>query len=326
MIVSKIEQWRADFLQVWRSMPSKGLFFGLLAAWVLLFQFLGNPTLGYVNTPSLFGWWVWVHTRGIIEGQGLAIGQVLASEEGLGWVIPIVVLGMLWWKRAELLALPKRVCWPALALFVFALLLHILGYVVQQTRLSVVAFFVGVYGLIGLVWGAAWLRATLFPFFLFAFCVPLGNSAELITFPLRLLATKITVILCHGGLDISVVQDGNRMFDPSGRFQYEVAAACSGIRSLTSIFALTTIFGYVTFNATWKRLVLMLAAFPLAVMGNVLRLTSIVLAAEGWGQAAGNWVHHSSVFGLLPYVPAIAGVLVLGYFLEEKRKPMEKHS
>ena len=40
----------------WRQWPSKPLWFGLLAAWILLFQFLGNATLGYIDTRSLFGW------------------------------------------------------------------------------------------------------------------------------------------------------------------------------------------------------------------------------------------------------------------------------
>ena len=326
MAVSKIEYWRLDLAEVWRKMPYKGLFLGLLGAWVVLFHFLGNSTLGYVNTPSLFGWWFWtlVQGAGVVEGQGLSIVQVLSSEEGFAFVIPWIVACLLWWKRSELVALPKRIWWPALALFFLALLLHLLGYMVQQTRFSFVAFFVGIYAMTGLVWGWPWLRVTLFPFFLFAFCVPLGNSAEMITFPLRLLATKITVLLCHG-LDIGVLREGNRVLDPLGKFQYEVAAECSGIRSLTMMFALATIYGFVSFQANWKRLLIILAAFPLAVIGNVLRLTIIILAAEAGGKASGDWVHQNSLFSLLPYVPAIAGILALGYWLEVKRKPKEKN-
>src|SRR5204863_2308400 len=169
MAASKIEQWRLDLAEVWRKMPYKGLFLGLLGAWVVLFHFLGNSTLGYVNTPSLFGWWVGVHVQGrIIEGQGPAIVQVLSSEEGFAFVVPWLVPCLSWWKRSELVALPKRIWWPALVLFFLALLLHLLGYAVQQTRFSLVAFFVGIYAMMGLVWGWPWLRVTLFPFFLFA--------------------------------------------------------------------------------------------------------------------------------------------------------------
>src|ERR1039458_1194350 len=48
--------WRTDTIECWQRLPNKVFFFTLLAAWVLLFQFLGNSILGYVHTSSLFGW------------------------------------------------------------------------------------------------------------------------------------------------------------------------------------------------------------------------------------------------------------------------------
>ena len=65
--------------------------------------------------------------------------------------------------------------WPAgLWLVCLALVLHIFGYMGQQPKASVLALFIGIYGLMGLAWGPAFLKASFFPFFLFAFCVPLG--------------------------------------------------------------------------------------------------------------------------------------------------------
>ena len=46
----------SEFLFYWQQLPHKGFFFVLLAAWLMLFQFLGNSTFGYVDTPSLFHW------------------------------------------------------------------------------------------------------------------------------------------------------------------------------------------------------------------------------------------------------------------------------
>ena len=306
------------YVDCWRRMPDKSIFFVLLAAWFALFHFLGNSTLGYVKTSSLFGWWFWVNTRGL-EGTGPweALERVLGADEAHVWFVPFVALGLLWWKRRQLIDLPKRTWWPALGLFAFALLLHILGYMVQQTRISIVAFLIGVYALTGLVWGWPWLRATLFPFFILVFCVPLGNSTEYVTFPLRLIATKITAVLANGVLGIGVIQNGTSIWEPSGRFQYEVAAACSGIRSLTAIFVLATVYGFVEFPKNWQRLVLMAMAFPLAVVGNIMRLLSIVVAAETFGQSAGNYVHESAVFSLMPYVPVILGLGLLGRWLHK---------
>ena len=45
-----------DTVDCWRRLPNKAFFFGLLAAWLALFQFLGNSILGYVHTSSLFVW------------------------------------------------------------------------------------------------------------------------------------------------------------------------------------------------------------------------------------------------------------------------------
>src|ERR1041384_7492906 len=205
MAASKIEQCRLDLVEVWRKMPYKGVFLGLLGAWVVLFHFLGNSTLGYVHTPSLFGWWIGVHTQGLVTGEGSAIVQVLSSEEGFAWVIPLVVFGMLWWKRTELMALPKQIWWPSLLIFVLAMAVHILGYMVQQTRISVVGFFIGIYGLVGAVWGLHVLRATFFPMFLFAFCLPLGGTlGNSMTLPLRIMAAKITQLVSSGLFGIHV--------------------------------------------------------------------------------------------------------------------------
>ena len=37
-------------------LPDKPLFLALLGTWLLFFQFLGNSTLGYVDTHSLYAW------------------------------------------------------------------------------------------------------------------------------------------------------------------------------------------------------------------------------------------------------------------------------
>ena len=309
-------EWRV----LWRSFPMRWQVVALVAAWTALFHFLGHSTLGYVNTRSLFGWLFWVHTRGLEDPDGsVHVLRILDSEEFHAWLIPAVVLVLLWCRRDDLLAMRKGVCWPALVIFLGGVLIHVLGYMVQQARISVVGYFVGLYGLTGLLWGAAWLRAALFPFALFAFCVPLGTSGEAITFPLRMLATRITGVVCDTLLGINVLQDGTRLFDAGGSYQYEVAPACSGIRSLTAIMAFGVIYGYITFKTTWRRLLMAAAAFPLAVLANVFRLTLIVLAAEAFGQKAGNYVHESSVFSLAPYIPSIGGMLFLGWWLREDK-------
>ena len=275
----------------WRAMPNKGFFFGLLAAWVALFQFLGNSMFNFLDTPSLFGWMDF-HYHAMDDNQYCEY-------------VPLVVLALFWWKRKELVAVPKDLWPPALGLVALALALHIFGYMAQQQRISIVAFFLGLYGLTGLAWGREWLRASFFPFFMFAFTMPMAEVADVVTFPLRVLVTVISVGICKCiGLD--VIRDGTQIFDAQHTFAYDVAPACSGIRSLTALLALTTVLGFMTYRSGWKRAAMMFASIPLAVAGNVLRLMFIIVTAETFGQEAGNYVHESEWLSLLPYLPVFA--------------------
>jgi exosortase len=157
---------------------------------------------------------------------------------------------------------------------------------------------------------------SIFPFFLFSFGVPLGNKGDAVTQPLRQLATDITAAIAQGPLGIKVIQNGTTIFDPTGKFSYEIAAACSGLRSLTAITVVAIIFAFVWFKTWWQRAIMMGAAIPLAIGSNVFRLSSIIVAAEAFGQDAGNFVHDSSWLSLLPYLPAFVGLALLGWLLD----------
>ena len=174
----------------------------------------------------------------------------------------------------------------------------------------------------GLVWGVKWLQACFFPYFLLAFMVPLGSLTEPLTFPLRLLVTKVVAFISLHVLGMDVAREGTALISVSGHYQYEVAAACSGIRSLMAITAISVIYAFMVFKSWPRRAVLIAAAVPLAFLGNAFRMMVIVLAAEVGGQQWGNYVHEGGPMGilsLLPYVPAIGLLMVLGRWLE---KPM----
>ena len=297
------------FAACWQRLPDKGLFFGLLAAWLALFQFLGNSTFGYVDTASLFQWMYNAYNS-----------KSPTADDGHANLIPFVVLALFWWKRRELLEQPMKTWWPGLVLVALGLALHIVGYVIQQPRICIVGLFTGIYGLMGLTWGAKWLQATFFPYFLLGFMVPLGSLTEPITFPLRLLVSKLVEFIAGTLLAMDVGRVGTNLFSKSGHYQFEVAAACSGIRSLMAITAISVIYAFMVFKSWPRRAVLIAAAVPLAFLGNAFRMMAIVLAAEFGGQEWGNYVHEGGPLGilsLLPYVPAIFGLMMLGRWLEK---------
>jgi exosortase len=286
-------------------LPNKAFFFGLLGAWFLLFQFIGNSTLGYYHTNSLFKWMYIAYNP----------PQDVGIDDAHGNLIPFVVLGLFWWKREELLACPKRVWWPAVLLVIAGLALHVVGYVVQQPRVSILALFTGLYGLMGVAWGPAFLRASFFPFFLFIFMVPFGSLGESITAPLRHLVAKIVTAVAHLGLAPDLVREGTQLRDAQSSFHYDIAPACSGIRSLVSLLALTTIYGFTSFRPLWKKAVMVMAAFPLAVIGNVSRITFTVGVAEAFGHEAGAYVEQK--FGFVTFAVAIGLVLAIGHWLRD---------
>jgi exosortase len=228
-----------DLAECWRRMPHKAVFGLLLVGWAALFQWLGNSTFGYKDTASLFGWLQYCYS--------------MKTEEEHVFIVPFVVLILLWWQRQELLAVPKRTWWPAVGLLAAGLALHIIGYIVQQTRISFLGFLVGLYALMGVTWGPGWLRASFFPLFLLVFCMPLGSAADKITQPLRMFVAEFSVFVSHYGLGIDVIRQGSQIFDASHSIKYDVAPACSGIRSLVALGLISTIYGFLSFKTFWRK-------------------------------------------------------------------------
>lgn len=302
-----LRNFPAEFAVCWRQLPNKFFFFTLLGAWVALFHFYGNATFGYISDSASLPYWMWfTYTNPMGNG-----------EDGHGVYVPFVVLGLFWWKRKTLLSVPIRLWWPALFLLAAALMMHLLGYMVQQPRISIVALFMGIYALMGLAWGWAWMRASFFPFFLFVFCIPITSIGEPVTVPLRLMVSRIVEGFCNNVLGLNIIREGNLLFNSAHTYSYEVAAACSGLQSLIAIFALATVIAFLFLKKGWKRSVMIASALPLAIIANVVRLMDIIIAAELYGQNGGNFVHNNEYLNAVPYVPAILGLILLGRWLQE---------
>jgi exosortase len=285
-------------------MPHLGIFGLLLAGWVALFHWLGNSTFGYTDTGSLFGWLKYCYS--------------MKGEEEHVFVVPFVVLFLVWWKWDALLEVPRRFWAGGLVLLAAAAVLHVAGYVVQQARISFLGFILGFYALMGVVWGPKWLRAILFPFFLLVFCMPLGPAAKVITLPLQIIVSQLAAAISHYGLGIDVIRHGTLLFDSGYTFQYDVAPACSGIRSLVALLALATIYGVIGFNRMWKTILIVCSAAPLAVLGNTARLTTIILVGKIGGHDAGAMIEQK--FGFITFAVALIGLLILGYLIRERKR------
>ena len=297
-----------EFQDYYARVPDKWLFVTLLGGWAVLFQFVGISSFNFGTTePSLFEWLynAW---------------NTVALDCSQGNLIPFVVLALFWVKRQELASSISGVWWPGLTLVGLSLLVHVAGFLAQQPRLSMIALFAGIWGIIGLVWGRRTLRASFFPMVLFAFCMPLGTFAQPVTLPLRMLAATFTRTICHGVLGIDVVQQGTSLLDPHDvKFNYDVAVQCSGIRSFVALLAVATVFAMLCLKSPWKRLLMMVSTVPLVVFCNVLRLVVVILITQAYSRKEGMWV--LEWFGFVTYMIAIGSLLAIAHWVREKPLP-----
>jgi len=108
----------------------------------------------------------------------------------------------------------------------------------------------------------------------------------------------------------------------------KVAEGCSGIRSLMALTMIAAVYANYTQKPLWKKAVLFASALPLAIIGNFLRIfTIIVLANFGFGNfGTGTWHDWA---GLLIFFPiALSGLYLIDYLLnfKEKRRKRVKRS
>jgi len=191
---------------------------------------------------------------------------------------------------------------------------HLLGYALQQTRGSILGFLLFFWGLLAFAGGPRWGRAAAFPVAFLLFAVPINVFGDL-GFLLRKWVIDVAFPLAHA-VGIDVIRNGTQLFSPDGAYSYDVAAACSGMRSLTALAALSLLIGYLNFRSWWVRIGVGLLCFPYAYLGNVARIFSIIVAGEWQGQQAGATVH--DWFGFLIFL-IVLGLVQLTVWLIERR-------
>lgn len=280
----------------------------------LLFQFYGNAARGYIDTRSLFYWWgyqwfdpgseaqhgplivlvaVVLFIRNLRDGREKPLPTLSGGKTSPPSVAAVSTnseRGVGGGGRRRTASGDAAAGW----LITAAIGLHVLGYAMQQTRLSIVALLVFVAGALRLAGGKRWSDAAIFPLGLVLLAIPLGFLQPL-GFYLRLAVSETAERVLQFA-HVPVVRNGTQLFAPDGRFQYDVAAACSGVRSLVALFAMALLIGYVRLPRRWARTLLVLTTVPFAFAGNFLRILAIVGVGQRFGQAAGTWVHDHSGF------------------------------
>jgi exosortase len=151
---------------------------------------------------------------------------------------------------------------------------------------------------------AGWkmMKAVLLPFMYLVFMIPLPAIIwNKIAFPLQLFATKLTVATIKW-LQISVYGEGNIIY--LANTTLEVIDACSGLRSLTSLLALSAAFSLISDHTLIKKWLVFLSAVPIAIFVNIIRLTVTAILSVQYGEKAAQGFLHE-VSGLLIFFLAL---------------------
>lgn len=235
------------------------------------------------------------------------------EDMSFGWYVPVFSLYVVWCERRKILdsvGEPSFLGFLLLVPFAFAGFLGVRG---AQVRLEIVGFIGTLIGLVWAVFGKRTMRQVLFPALFLLFCLPLHTYLDLVTIHLRLLA----VSLAHGvlqGCGIDVVREGTMLFSPTGAFSIDVAEPCSGMRSLFAMMALTAGYAYFT-QPTWiRRGVLFALSIPIAIIGNVSRIFSIVLVAATCSSDFAMGFYHD-YSGYVVFLVAVFLMVAAGGFI-----------
>jgi len=299
------EQWRLATLT--REDMRNALLLALVIGSVFfLFHYQGNTLDTKVLGHSALSWMVERWTDDIEYG----------GDYSHGWLIPIMSLYVVWSRRKQLSAAEKNISYAGLAVVVGCLLLHWLGAKSQQTRLSLFA-------LVGLTWGIPYYlygwqvaKKLIFPCAYLIFCVPF-NFLDSVTHPLRIFATEVAAVLLNG-TGIAVEASGARLHSLTpGGFDLDVADACSGIRSLIAITALTAIYANITQREAWKQWVIFFMSIPLAIIGNIVRIFTTGIVAEAFGTDMAMQLYHD-FSGFIIFMVVFILLISVGSMLDRK--------
>jgi exosortase len=197
-----------------------------------------------------------------------------------GFLIPFFAVFLVWDNRQKLRDTPIQPSWAGATLVVLGLFELLLGRLGADLFLQRTSFILVVAGVVWTLLGKAMLARLKFVLFVILLAIPLPTIVfNQITFPLQLLASRFASdLLPLAG--VPVLRDGNIINLPA--MSLEVAEACSGIRSLMSLFTVAVIYGYFLERQIWRRWVLAISALPIAVAANVARIFGTGLCVQYW--------------------------------------------
>ena len=205
-------------------------------------------------------------------------------------LVPLIVLYLLWGKRRELANQPSVPSWRGFALLVPGIAFFWLGELSGEYFSLYLSFWLTLVGLCWLHLGWRKLNILAFPlaFLLAAFPLPnfINNKMSL---QLKLLSSRLGVRMLQV-YGLSAYREGNII--DLGFTRLQVVDACSGIRYLVPLVVMGVLMAYFFRAALWKKVAIVASTLPLSIVTNALRIASVGILYQYWGQRAAEGFMH----------------------------------
>jgi EpsI family protein len=217
------------------------------------------------------------------------------GDYSYAWLIPFVILYLVWEKRDRLSAEPVVGAWWGIAPLIFGIGLFWLGELGGEYYTLYVSAWLILVGILWLHLGRRKMKVLLFPVFLIPTTFPFPAFVYYKTsFQLQLISSKIGATLLQI-VGVVVHREGNVI--DIGVTQLQVVQACSGLRYVLPLLILGLVVAYFYRASFWKRAFLVLSTIPLTIFWNSTRiaLTGILWIKWGPGIAEG-FLHDFSGF------------------------------
>lgn len=235
-----------------------------------------------------------------------------------GFLIPFIAAYMVWQRREALSGTKTHADYRGLLVILAGMAMHVVGNLGAELFTMRLSLIVTLWGVVFFLCGGPLTRRMAVPFVYLIFMVPIPAILwNKIAFPLQLFAAGLTAKVV-GLIGIPILREGNILH--LANTSLEVVDACSGLRSLTSLLALSGAFSFIVSDLrTVSRWVLFLSAVPIAVAVNILRLTVTAILARSIGpEVAHGFMHDAS--GLFIFVAAFILVYLVSVLLERLEK------
>ncbi|MEM9045964.1 MAG: VPLPA-CTERM-specific exosortase XrtD [Pseudomonadota bacterium] len=236
-------------------------------------------------------------------------------EYSHGPLIPLIS-GYLFLRQMKTVPVNQGVVrdrWPGLLVLGFALLLGLFGTITQIQKFSALALIIWVFGMILVSFG--WSRGKQFwpPVVHLAFMMPLPFWIHWkVSILLQGVSSELGVALIQL-MGIPVFLDGHII--DLGVYKLHVAEACSGLRYMFPIMSFTYIFAVLYQGSIWHKIILLMAAVPIAILMNSFRIGVIGIMVDNYGiEHAEGFLHFFE--GWVVFLLCILAMLVLARVMQ----------